>query len=238
MATVDTEFQEELPLLPTRCSEEKDGETNNGDKDDTSHIGYGLTVAICFALNYSIGAGILGLPYEFYNAGLVLSSLMIVFIGLLTYITNVYIIDGMIRAESITTIAKSINIERYDIISNKTYIKQQFMENQDLATLENIKENYVIDRNEYQLNELIGMFCGKWWRLAYDVTFGLSTLIVLWSYNVLFGVSLARNIGIPLIASACNMENDDSTDCRGLYSFWVLVFWVWTLTITLIDFQV
>eukprot|EP01084_Bolivina_argentea_P101323 181681_1 len=232
-------FTEELPLLSRKLSHTSSNTTNNDITylDDNQH-GYSIYVSICFALNYSIGAGILGLPFEFYNTGYILSSLMIIFIGLLSYITNMYVVDAIIRAEAITTLIQqhdSCIIPKYEIISNGQYVKERL---KNKITSEAIQSNYQIIRNEYQLSELIGIFCGKWCRLGYDISFGVSTLIGLWSYNVLFGVSLARNISIPLISSACNMEQDNqSTDCRALYSIYVLIFWSWTLVITLIDFR-
>ena len=82
------------------------------------------------------------------------------------------------------------------------------------------------------------MFCGKWWKLFYDISFCLTVLISLWSYSALFGVSLARNIGIPAIADACDMsvQGDGESGCRGLYSLYVCIFWVWTLVLSLMDF--
>ena len=101
----------------------------------------------------------------------------------------------------------------------------------------NIRDQYIIYRNDYALCELIGIFCGKWWRLAYDISFCLSTMIVLWDYNVLLGVVLARTFPISGINGTCNVEEDSSTDCYNLYAFWVCIFFVWTLCITLISFQ-
>lgn len=84
------------------------------------------------------------------------------------------------------------------------------------------------------------MFAGKWWKLLYDVSYVLATLIALWSYSALFGISLARNVGIPGIAPACDMSedgDDPNTGCRGLYSFYVAFFWLWTCVVSLMDFS-
>ena len=57
---------EESPLLgPTK--EDKDP-LDHGKLPDGSE-GYSLFVGICFIINYSVGAGILGLPQEFYSGG-------------------------------------------------------------------------------------------------------------------------------------------------------------------------
>merc|ERR1719361_345951 len=81
------------------------------------------------------------------------------------------------------------------------------------------------------------MFAGEWWRFAYDVMFGISMIVALWDYNVLLGLVLARTIGISSISNACNMDSDHDSECRSLYSFWICLFFVWSVVVTLIDFK-
>ncbi len=64
-----------------------------------------------------------------------------------------YVVDAIIRAEAITTLIQqhdSCIIPKYEIISNGNKVSP-----------ESIESNYQIVRNEYQLSELIGIFCGK-----------------------------------------------------------------------------
>ena len=57
---------EESPLLgPTK--QDKDSLDHHRSSDGST--GYSLFVGICFIINYSVGAGILGLPQEFYRGG-------------------------------------------------------------------------------------------------------------------------------------------------------------------------
>lgn len=102
----------------------------------------------------------------------------------------------------------------------------------------------IYNDNNYPCTQIkyiyIGMFGGKWWKLSYDIFYGVATLIALWSYSALFGVSLARNIGITGISDACDMSldaEDREEGCRGLYSLYVSIFWIWTLIVSLMDFS-
>ena len=114
-SSTDNNYHEEIPLLPTTHNiddanrSEPDNGSSNGINNKTQKTRkkgqYSLFVAICFSLNYSIGSGILGLPYEYYNAGFILGSILLIFIGFLTYITYCYVVDGIQKAEAITTIA-------------------------------------------------------------------------------------------------------------------------------------
>lgn len=229
----DAGFTESVPLLPTESGHSGSETSTDGDKGgapNAKKTGYSLFVAICFALNYSVGSGILGLPYEYFKSGFFLGSVLLCYLGLLTYITYCFVMDGMQRAEAITFVCKQHNMDAMD---------WRRLSSLDISP-NALSAHYSFTVNEYQLSSLLGLFGGKWWKLLYDVSYGLATLIALWSYSALFGISLARNIGIPGIAVACDMAEDGddaNTGCRGLYSFYVALFWVWTCVLSLMDFS-
>jgi len=56
------------------------------------------------------------------------------------------------------------------------------------------------------------------------------------AYCTLFGVSMARNVGIPGISDACDITHAHSSECRGLYSFYIGLFWIWSMFISIQDF--
>eukprot|EP01084_Bolivina_argentea_P203253 347178_1 len=237
------EFHEEVPLLPTYQNKDLESpsetstcpsDTNLEPTPNNSKHEYSLFVAICFSLNYSIGSGILGLPFEYFNSGYILGSILLIYLGILTYITYTFVMDSMQRAEAITILSKQYSISKYDLLNNPQNTKQVLSG----ISPQTLRSHYSFIKNEYQLSELIGMFCGKWWKLFYDISYCISILIALWSYSSLFGVSLARNIGMTGISSACDMsaDIDRNSECRGLYSLYVLIFWIWTLIISLMDF--
>ena len=91
---------------------------------------------------------------------------------------------------------------------------------------------------QINLFRFTGIFGGFWWRLFYDIFFGICTLTALWSYVTLFGVSLARSFGISSISTACNMESSSGTSsCRGLYTLYVCLFYIWSLFASLMGLK-
>ena len=148
------EMHEQVPLMPPRSDDDgpSDGSDDGVKPSKQSHVGYSLPVAICFAINYQVGAGVLGLPYEFYSAGYVLGSLMIAFIAFLTYITNIYIVDGIIRAEAVTTLSRGLPnavLSKYDLLSRSQIIKRQIAEVEELSASQKIQESYVVNKQQF-----------------------------------------------------------------------------------------
>eukprot|EP01083_Nonionella_stella_P015446 43235_1 len=240
MTTETSSFHEEIPLLPpaptdvtgSTKSERATFDDTPIDEDATPQHKYSLFVAICFSLNYSIGSGILGLPYEYFQSGYILGSLSLIYLGVLTYITYTFVMNGMQRAEAITSLSHHFGMTRHKLLTDPEYTKGMLSG----TSPQTLRSLYGYTRNEYQLSELIGMFCGKRWKICYDVFYGISLIIALWSYSALFGISLARNIGIPGISDACDITEGVTAECRGLYSLYVCIFWIWTVIITSMDF--
>ena len=164
MSTNDTE---ELPLLPTQQKQTLTDTVDNASNDfvsvdnedeplTISNQNYSMLTGLCFALNYSIGSGILGLPYEFWKSGYILASIMLIIVGFLQYVAYIYCVDGVIRAEAVTTVANTYGIKPYQIISTPKYVKETLMSNN--ITAQAIQSSFIIDKNAYQLNESIGNF--------------------------------------------------------------------------------
>mmetsp|Transcript_34396 Transcript_34396/g.67675 ORF Transcript_34396/g.67675 Transcript_34396/m.67675 type:complete len:631 (-) Transcript_34396:360-2252(-) len=66
------------------------------------HGGFNPFTASCFTVNYIMGTGFLTLPWAFVSAGLALSAAGIVFVTFCAYISMVYILEGMARADGVT----------------------------------------------------------------------------------------------------------------------------------------
>lgn len=58
-------------------------------------------VALCFTVNYVLGVGALGVPFAFRSAGLVLSSIVLIFIGCITYLTISWTVETLSVAQAI-----------------------------------------------------------------------------------------------------------------------------------------
>jgi len=192
---------------------------------------YPLWVAICFVLNYGIGSGILGLPKEYAKAGLVLGTILLLWTGWLAYCTYLWIVDAMIRARAIKHLAKES-----EVIGDFATHPHSVLEQLAGASKESLQAHYALDHIEYELNELIGIFCGKYYRIIYEVLFTIAMVMELCSYCTLFGVSMTRHIGIDPISKACDITQPHTSECRGLYSFYIGIFWLWSMFITIQDF--
>jgi hypothetical protein len=59
----------------------------------TSFHDYNPLVAYFFTVNYVLGVGCLGIPYAFYQSGLVLASAVIIFVTFISYITVMFIAE-------------------------------------------------------------------------------------------------------------------------------------------------
>lgn len=200
---------------------------------------YSKYVAIIFILNYTLGSGILALPYQLYISGWLLGTICLLWSALLTYIQFIYATNLIFRGEAITNIALKHGIKKHLILDNPNYILKK-LQNFQINSNDLFNEYNNFLRNEYEINELIGIFCGEKWRIIYDLFFGLSTITTLWAYCVLFcsSMSLVFNI-IPFIndGNTCDIINidNDNTQCWHLYSFYCLLFFIWCIITTLID---
>lgn len=57
-------------------------------------------VAFCFTINYILGTGFLTVPWAFMQGGLVLSTVVLVLVGVLSDMSKTYILESMARAEA------------------------------------------------------------------------------------------------------------------------------------------
>ncbi|KJE93784.1 hypothetical protein CAOG_04528 [Capsaspora owczarzaki ATCC 30864] len=81
-----------------------DGGVNGGheglSKSGARANGYSPMVAYAFTVNMIIGAGILGLPFAFYNGGVVLSIILLFIASFLCFVTLCFLIEACARAEA------------------------------------------------------------------------------------------------------------------------------------------
>ena len=111
-------------------------------------------------------------------------------------------------------------------------------------TVNDINEDinsYTFDKNEFELNKLLGLFCGKTTRIIYELNIIFVLFTASWYYCVAFCVSMARFVGIESISNSCQIEEYSMSNfdngCRGLYSFYVLVLYIWTMILVGFEFK-
>ena len=68
------------------------------------------------------------------------------------------LIEGMLRAEAVTTLARSVSVSQDDLLSYPEVTKQALMQHPELTTSERIRGEYDMMRNEWPLSEVIAIF--------------------------------------------------------------------------------
>ncbi|ETO05209.1 hypothetical protein RFI_32188 [Reticulomyxa filosa] len=233
-------FLIEETSLPKNAAEEESSDENTNNSaiiNQTKPFSenkqyYSLWIAGCFLVNYTVGAGVLDLPLHFYQSGYVQSSILLCVLSVLNYCGFLWVVNAMYRGEAITTIATQAGVKRDTILTDqKTTISSI-----KGISLRTFQKYYQLQRNEYQMNELMGIFCGRKWKIFYEVSFLIGMMATLWAYSVLFATSLTRVFGVSGISNACEIDSGDYA-CRNLYNFYVGVFWIWTILICLVNFS-
>ena len=211
-----------------------DDEDNASKYISTKH--YSVFAAIVYMVNYTVGGGILGIPYQYSRAGYVLGTMIFFWTGWLTYMSCKFVCNQLLRAEAVTSIALRYGLNKSTFIDSPEEIIFFFRDNVTLDNFEHELKQF--KRNEYELSHIVGLFCGKKWRIMYEISYIITELTALWSFMVLFGASLARVASIPNISSSsCDVETESNNyNCRLLYSFYIVIFWIWNTIIVLLDF--
>jgi hypothetical protein len=148
-----------------------------------------------------------------------------------------YVSFALIRSESIAYYATNANLTPKEFL-NQPKLVIETLRRHAINTTQQLQAQYAMNHCRYQLNELIGMFCGRYWRITYEILFGCAVIIQLWSFATVFGLSLTQNISMGTLYS-CNIQsvNGYTSGCRALYSIFILIFWVWIMFVTSMNFK-
>lgn len=96
-------------------------------------------------------------------------------------------------------------------------------------------------KNEFEVNKLLGLFCGKKARIFYEILIIFVLFTVTWYFCVVFAVSMTRFVGIKSISDSCEIDeysiSNFTTHCRGLYTFYVFIIYIWTLILVVFEFK-
>ena len=204
-------------------------------------------VAACFTLNYVIGAGILTIPWAFNKAGLLLTSCVMIVVGILSIISSDYLLSTMARADAITTFnATKKYLESYEhenaidlaptsAISSLKSSKeterliQSYQNSHAISSITDIDTNIdklsVKDR-KFELTELCQLFLGDYGFRIYTTSITLYLYGLLWAYTSVFANAMDRSLPLNQLNE---MENFDS------YKFYVLLFASVVVPLSLMD---
>eukprot|EP00743_Colponemidia_sp_Colp-15_P002228 GILK01002414.1.p1 GENE.GILK01002414.1~~GILK01002414.1.p1 ORF type:complete len:492 (+),score=56.59 GILK01002414.1:106-1581(+) len=197
------------PLIPTPEGQEHRGSVSRRSPSFLGYKGFKPLVAYCFGLNYILGVGFLTLPWAFMQAGYMLTILSLLVISGLALLSSWWIVEACSRAEA--------------IVSDKEH------------TME--KPIFKITQRRFELGDLLNLFIGPSARVVYMLGLSMYMYGSLWSYTSVFSSSISAHLGLPFIngGHSCDVVNDLSDGCQGLYKAYVFVFAIFVIPVACLD---
>ena len=194
-----------------------------------SHSKVGLFSGYIFAINCTIGAGALSVPYAFYEGGWLFGLIFQIIIAVQGYYLSMGLLESMSRAE---------------ILQRKSETGQKV----EALPLRKLFISPVVDQNLVQSEENIPVIthrmiaCTDVARLSFGENFGrffflclfLTKFGVMVSYGSIFAASFAADIPIGYL-DTCDIYATSTffNDCRFKYWFYLVIFCIATVYLTI-----
>ncbi|KAL0244847.1 hypothetical protein GEMRC1_008929 [Eukaryota sp. GEM-RC1] len=176
---------------------------------------YGNFTFFCLTMNYIIGTGVLGIPYAFSITGIRLSIIVTLFVGLLSFISFLYLSEAMTRADAIN-----------DMLDG------------DLSnSLVTASPMFRISSRKFEVPHLVELFLGGKWKAAYQVAITLYMSTALISYASTSAGSLMTNFFFPGITTSgeCNSNLEDwSSNCFLSYLCFLGIYSIIVISLTMV----
>ena len=138
-------------------------------------------VAACFTLNFIIGTGFLALPWAFYRAGPVLSTLGLGAACTIATVSGNYLLASMARASSL----KYYKFSAFEDteIGEETHLLKKKLRDEE--------EKLIVGEKKIEIPELCQIFLGSWGFYVYAISILLYVYGCLWSYSSVFSSSMS-----------------------------------------------
>eukprot|EP00455_Lapot_gusevi_P012607 TRINITY_DN1601_c0_g1_i3.p1 TRINITY_DN1601_c0_g1~~TRINITY_DN1601_c0_g1_i3.p1 ORF type:complete len:523 (-),score=75.63 TRINITY_DN1601_c0_g1_i3:41-1609(-) len=178
-------------------------------------------VAYCFSVNYILGVGILGLPWGFVAAGWLLGPLLLVVVTIASFISVMFILDAMSRAQGICSVVEA----------SKGPFKPTFHPSSPTS-------RYKLTDEKREMNELVGILLGGPAQRLYEATVCIYLVAALWSYTSVFASALASRIPVSFLndGNTCDVYAAGAgSGCFELYLFYAVIFAVVVVPLTTLD---
>lgn len=182
---------------------------HSGDPTDAAAMGvkpYGPGITLAMTLNYIIGTGCFGLPYAFMQAGIGLTSALLVIGVLGALITMNYTLESLARAEGVCAATRGGSP-----LHRLTYRKFDFAIVGD-------------------------MFAGKMGKIIVQVVMGCYCFGSLWSYASVFASSVASIFYSYVLSDSCDAyAAAPSAGCLEAYYISMAVFSAIVISLVVLD---
>lgn len=148
-------------------------------------IHYRYYIGLAFTLNYMIGSGFLAIPWAVRKCGLCLSTIILIFISYLCFISSILVLQTIYRAELIIKYENNQNLNpanNYNSISNS-----------------NIHNNSTYTtKSAIEYGDLCRMFLGDTGHLIYTLFISIYIYGTLWAYITIFANAMAIHFPIGI----------------------------------------
>ncbi len=186
---IDDEVTEHVSVLSTR---------NQMDIDTVHNKTYTPIVCYCFTVNYVLGVGVLSMPYSFYHAGWLLSSITLFIVTCMAIVTANYTSDSHARAQLIAA-HRTAEMIHQDMVSPAPSLGHT-VQTQRIA----VKQQSI---HIYQFNELCEFFINKRAKLVYDICISFYMYGTLHMFASIVASSLAAHIPVFFINNGTVCSN-------------------------------
>jgi len=160
-----------------------------------------------------MGCGFLALPSSFASAGVVLGTMTLIIVTILMTGTGFFEAEIMCRAEVVTKARLQPN--KYDQLKR------------------NLENEMEIRRHAYPMVELCEIFGSRRLKSFYTLAIVLFLFSAAWGYASVFANAFAAYFPVPFLNDFKTCR--DESECFGLYSFYILVFAIITVPMSLLE---
>lgn len=171
-------------------------------------------VAFAFTVNFIFGAGVLGIPAAFVQAGILASLVFLAVVSIIAAITLGWEAEICARAEA--------------------WVSSNEMQGAE----EEATPRFEVTRRRFEMPELCEIFYGPVMRKVYELSVTFYAISSMWFYCVIFAVSLSSVLPFGLVmddTTTCDFDvglANTSDDCRAAYTFYLVLFAVLVCLLT------
>ena len=165
---------------------------------------HGFWVGFFFSVNAIVGCGVLAVPWSFQQAGVVLSSFLVLFAGFLALIFCFQMLEIMSRLELYVQ-----RIESKDSIDEDTKL---------LAA----PQEPTIRERKFDMEEMVGLMYGETAKGVFIVALGLQIFGTLTAFSTVFAKTLTEFV--PIFGASCSDPDHLDTSCKLTYLSYLLLY--------------